>query len=269
MSYDTKALNILFDFFWGQEGWKRNKKMSDEDFNYAKDCGVMFDKKKLNHTQMNDWVKQSFEKVTKKRVTDAFLASLTTRSLELRAALSSYAVARVYPEHNFHQLERIPRCSICGKFSEKETGYDLNVLNFERLKWGGVRHTDPMYVAFNLEQFNQLTPSVPTEKDISIFKNILRIVQSMGDSASANDLEKALVEVFPSNKDERRALIDSLGIIGMLETPDHEGYFKQFIPYSQRPVPNVNKIDWNYPVSWWKGKDGLNKKVFEFYFGEK
>ena len=27
---------------------------------------------------------------------------------------------------------------------------DWNVLNFERLKWGGVRHGEPSYMAFDL-----------------------------------------------------------------------------------------------------------------------
>jgi hypothetical protein len=47
---------------------------------------------------------------------------------------------------------------------------EYNVFNFERYKWGGVRHTSPEYALFDLEQFLQLPKVTPTEEDWSIMR---------------------------------------------------------------------------------------------------
>lgn len=45
---------------------------------------------------------------------------------------------------------------------------DLNVLNFERIKWGGLRHGDLLYTLFDLEQFTKEEIPEPVTDDIEI-----------------------------------------------------------------------------------------------------
>jgi hypothetical protein len=84
-------------------------------------------------------------------------------------------------------------------------------------------------------------------------------------SKSANGLRT----IVKSNKDERIDLLNLLGIIGVLETPEHRGCFKQFVPADEREEKNRNGThDWLYPVSRWSARDGLNNEALEFWFGD-
>ena len=55
---------------------------------------------------------------------------------------------------------------------------DLNVLNFERLKWGGVRHGDLLYTYFDLREFAKEVVDEPTEADLTLFRCILQAILS-------------------------------------------------------------------------------------------
>jgi hypothetical protein len=55
---------------------------------------------------------------------------------------------------------------------------DLNVLNFERFKWGGVRRDQPVYATFDLERSRCLDPPSPTDADVATFLSILRTIES-------------------------------------------------------------------------------------------
>jgi hypothetical protein len=48
-------------------------------------------------------------------VGEAFLASLTSRRLDLRSALGSYAVARLLPEHSLTPVPYDGSRAICGR----------------------------------------------------------------------------------------------------------------------------------------------------------
>jgi hypothetical protein len=79
------------------------------------------------------WVRAAMaavRSVTVAEVGEAFLASLSSRRLDLRSALGSYAVARFLAEHAYEDSGH-GRCATCGQYEETEPE-DLNVLSFER-----------------------------------------------------------------------------------------------------------------------------------------
>src|SRR5882672_6199661 len=98
---DKKALRILFKTFWSCTGWRDKESISPADFEYAKSQGVMFDTVTLDHDELVERAVRTCAHVTRKQVAEAFLAGLTTRRLELRSALASYAVGRHMPLHRF------------------------------------------------------------------------------------------------------------------------------------------------------------------------
>ena len=61
----------------------------------------MFDPVTLDHAGIVKWCRKSVAAVTKEQVAAAFLASLSTRRLDLRSALGSYAAGRHLPDHRF------------------------------------------------------------------------------------------------------------------------------------------------------------------------
>ncbi len=150
-------------------------------------------------------------------------------------------------------------CRICSKLNYEIIGHenykneDLNVLNFERIKWGGLRHSHLIYILFDLQQFQREEIPNPSKEDIEIFRNILAIIEN----SQPNDYPSALVKnltIIKSTKDERKVLIEILACIGILEPST---YTK-----SRR-----GKNDWIF-VEYWRGEDKYNKEAINNYFGK-
>ena len=136
---DPKALKILFDTYWSSSGWKPNPTTAKEELDYAVAAGVMFPEVWMDHNEVVTRARKQCKSVDKDRVAAAFLVSLRTRRLELRSALGSYAVARRLRKHAGNKFLPSLNCSVCYTALPK-IQYDLNIFNFERFKWGGVRH---------------------------------------------------------------------------------------------------------------------------------
>ena len=156
-----------------------------------------------------------------------------------------------------------PRCAYCGQY---EPAAEPNVLNFERIKWGGVRHDDPRYIALDLQLFAAQEPAVPTKDDYGVLRAILDAARSMSPAARLGDLEKALSKLLPSNKSERRTLIGILGYAGILTDPGRPDFREQFVPVTEREMTPLHKDDWPYPVRWWNGSFGLNEAAVAHWF---
>jgi hypothetical protein len=261
---DKKALTILFDTYWSSTGWKREISVSPENFAYAKNAGIMFQPVSLSHDDVVSWLNSSLKSTKLERITSAFLVSLRTRQLEFRSALGSFAIARNFPGH-LYQGEGY-YCSICGAFRNPRDLYDLSIFNFERYKWGGVRHEHPEYIAFDLEQFAKLDVLEPTEQDFDVMQQIIQAIQQCKPTDGPRDLEKKLALVLKSNKAEREILIQILAYCGILQPSKRLGYFQSFTNYFKREIPPEHKIDWTYPVCWWRGADGINQSALKYYF---
>lgn len=223
----------------------------------------MFEPISLAHDDVVAWVKSSYAKVSARAVVDAFLASLSTRRLDLRSALGSYAIARTFPPHSFVG-DRY--CSICGIFSPWVQAEDLSVLNFERYKWGGVRLLDPVYIAFDLDQFAKAETIAPSDQDIQMMQHIISVIETQDSRARPRDVKKQLKDVLPSNKAEREVLLQILALCGIMQPRTHKSFFADFVPYSERTMPQVSKTDWSYPIWWWRGSDSVNSDAIAYYF---
>ena len=260
---DKKAQQILFKTYWSSAGWKSEPTTTPADFDYALKTGYMFRPIAVSHDDIVDWVKNATKRVVRERVSDAFISSLSSRRLDWRSALGSYAIARNFPQHKFSGKLT---CNVCGEISKPKQAEDLSVLNFERFKWGGVRHLSPIYVAFDLEQFSRTDVAKPTPKDFEILDAIIQIAKSLDGSARPRDLEKALSKTVDSSVAEREILIQILGFCGILQPQKQKGFFDSFVNYNEREERPVNKIDWNYPISWWRGADGVNDDALAYFF---
>jgi hypothetical protein len=270
---DKRALKILFDLYWSGAGWhpdvgRRSHihlKLSPEDFAYGKRAGVLFDPIRISHDAVLRRARAARDAVKVRTVADGFIASLSSRRLEWRSALGSYAVLRHLDEHPAPPPGQL--CPVCGMYDEYAEPEDLNVLNFERFKWGGVRHDQTTFAAFDLEQFSQAGRAEPTPEDVGILKRLVEAIGSAPPTTTATELQKALAPVLRSNKAEREVLIGILGLCGVLNTGVHEGFFSRFIRFDERELPPQRFADMHYPACWWRGRDGLCDDVLRFYFG--
>lgn len=260
---DKKALKILFKRYWSSEGWTTTY-LNKEELNYAKAAGVMFEQQKISHQDMIEKIQTLIPTLSLEDVASQFIASLSSRRLDLRSALGSFIVGRDLLNHDF--LGEETNCAYCGGSNKIERLEDLNVLNFERFKWGGIRHLDPLYIAFDLEQFSKSDRLLPTTEDYEILNAILSVIAQLPTEAKLRDLEKALSKVIKSNKEEREVLLQILGFCSIISTDEHPGFINKFIPFEEREEPSHSKNDWSYPVCWWRGNAGLNQSAVNAIF---
>lgn len=259
------SLAPLMATFWSGNGWREPPAWPEPGImRRAMAAGVMF--APAAPRGHDDWVRTARDaagRLSGQEVADAFLASFASRRLDLRSALGSYAVARHLPEHPFTSLGDDYDCGICG-LPRDENSWSPNELNFERFKWGGVRRDSLEYVAFDLEQFAHAPRLQPTSADIEIGQQALQILRSLPPDTTAAKAGQHL-KVIPGNKDERNALLDILGVCGILETIEYPGYAENFILQKNRKWPDARYIFWHYPICWWRVSDGVNQTALKLF----
>lgn len=271
---DKKAKGILFKTYWSSSGWKDDKYTAPSDFAYAKEKGLMFDPMSISHDDCAYRVIKIVNAITMEQVSKAFLSSLSTRRLDWRSGIGSYNIAKLFTSHKYTPVEsghsykdgkivHTPyTCKVCKNLKYGVVGHeryineDLNVLNFERMKWGGVRHGDLIYTLFDLERFAKEQIPEPTETDIEILKSILSEIASCNPGDYPSSLRDKLKDVpdLKSSKDDRFIIIEILACIEVLKPMSYD-------------KKTTGKHDWTY-AEFWRGKDGYNTESVEKYFGK-
>lgn len=271
---DKKARNILFKTYWNN-GWidSQQRQTCSVDFEYAKSKGLMFEPLTISHDQCLDKIFEILPTISIDKVVRAFLSSLSSRRLDWRSGVASYFTAKQLVPHKYTRVlsgqslghggeathERYT-CRICRDLKygiigdEDYKNEDLNVLNFERIKWGGVRHGQLIYTLFDLQQFQIAEIPEPSAEDIEIFKKILESIKSSQPDDYPGALEKNLTTVFRSTKDERKVVIEILACIDILKPATYNR-------------PNRGKSDWTF-AEYWRGEDKYNKEALDDYFGK-
>ncbi|MFB2683780.1 hypothetical protein ACE02B_00935 [Shewanella mangrovisoli] len=270
---DKKAKRILFSTYW-KNGWidVKNRSLSESDFSYAKSKGLMFDPLTIAHDECILAITALVRGISQTQVTKGFLSSLTSRRLDWRSSLASYAIAQKILSHQYAPVisgtsytdgkptAHSYTCGICRdsqygiRGSESYNEMDINVFNFERIKWGGVRHGDILYTYFDLSQFINADIPEPTSDDIAYFRAILTIIETSDPSDYPSALEKRLASVIKSSKAERQILIEILVSLGVLKPRCFDRQRK-------------GKNDWVF-AEYWRGEDKYCQQTVDHLFGE-
>lgn len=271
---DKKARNILFRTYWNK-GWidEKDCQTSAVDFEYAKAKGLMFDPPPpISHDQCLEKIFEILPTISMNKAARAFVSSLSTRRLDWRSGLASWFIARQLRPHSYDKVvsghsyrdgkisSTHYTCGTCRDLKYGIIGHefyddvDLNIMNFERIKWGGVRHGQLDYTLFDLKQFQAAEIPEPRAEDIEIFREILAKIENSAPEDYPGTLEKNLAGLFKSTKDERKALIEVLACIDVLKPGSYDR-------------PGRGKNDWVF-VEYWRGEDKYNRDAVEKYFSE-
>lgn len=98
---DPRAGQILKDAYWTSGGW-REQGAPGSDVAYAVEAGLVFEgPRRAGHDEVVAGVTETYSKIVQQEVVDCFLASLSSRRLDLRSALSSYVIVRHLRPHPF------------------------------------------------------------------------------------------------------------------------------------------------------------------------
>jgi hypothetical protein len=228
----------------------------------------MFDPIAFDHNAAVERATNVILRVEKQIVTNAFLSSLSTRRLFLRSALASFAVLKNFKQHEADYTRNKSICNWCGLLTPVEGTIDTSELSFKRFKWGGAGHTNVVYSAFDLEQFACTPKYSCRSEDIKIFQDIIAAIEQVPAGTTAGELHSHFPKSLKANKVEREILIETLGYCGILETEKYSGFAKRFVPYSDREFPSYRFIDMAYPAIWWRGRNGINQEMLQYWFGE-
>ncbi len=156
---DQRVVKLLSKACWSSTGWKSKLDLTRDEIVYLESAGFAPHKRELTHDQCVAWAFESVSRVTAEQVSAAFVWSLTSRQLEYRSALGSFAYLHLMPDHSFMRTRGLSSdlCMTCGLGRKCVlTQKDFIILNFERHKWGGVRHDDVDFSADDLEMLNDL-----------------------------------------------------------------------------------------------------------------
>ncbi|MFF5292056.1 hypothetical protein [Paractinoplanes globisporus] len=250
---DRGILRMLLDSYWNSDGWRSDVPPPAK---AAVAAGVMFDQPWVaGHDEVVEAARAAAKRLDIGEVSDAFLAGLTAKRMDLRSALGSYAVARHLPAHTFRPGTDAHRCDLCGLIDDVQP-IDRNAMNFERFKWGGVRRDDLGYVAFDLAQFARAPRLEMQGADVELGQELIAALRSLPPKTTAAQAATAL-KLLPGNKDERSAVLDILGVCGILRAGSRPSYAEAFVPYSARELPPAHHSDLSYPVCWWRASHGV------------
>ncbi len=283
---DKKAKKILFDTYWKNGVWidsdiwengelvpNPERRTDPKDFEYAKEKGLMFEPFSICHDECIEQIVKLSKAISKEKIARAFLSSLSTRRLDWRSSIASFYLATITPLHSYKPVvsgqsyedgEVVSvsyTCEVCRNMKygvegrEEYENEDLNVLNFERIKWGGVRHGYILYTYFDLREFEKETIPEPSKEDIAIFKEILKIANSCGKDVYPSVLRNKLKNIanFKSNKNEISVILELLACIEILKP--------------KKIRAEKGRHDWTY-VTHWRGEDGVNQEAVDEYFGK-
>lgn len=234
---------------------QKKHSVSAEELAYARKMDVVVEDQPITHDQAIDILEHVFEAVSLEDAAQAFLYSLSSRDVDYRYFLASFVYARSWFSFDRGRTQEIP---------EKLTGA---FFNWVKHRGGGIWGTIGKPI-FYLEQFASMERRVASNTDVEILQSILQLADSMEYEASGTALATAIrtAKLLPCNQAEAVGIVETLGICGILDAPEHPGFLHSFTPPLERDTGDLRQ-SLSYPLNWWHGADGVNWENAAGVFG--
>lgn len=249
MAVDARAKKILLDYFWSSKGWRDEaaRSISPDDRAHAMSAGLMSAPWTVDHDGLLEALRRDVAAVSLARAQDAFVASLSTRRLDLRSGLASRVLAAALSPHAYEgPAEGCRHCRGLARYVDA----DLDVLQFERHKWGGVRHGDPLYMHVDLAALAREEVCAPCDDDVARLQRLLDVVADAAPTETPARLAARLAPVVESNKAEREMLVEILAAAGVLRASNPDLGCGEFCLAGA-----------------WRGRDGYDPAAVAAHFG--
>ena len=220
----------------------------------------------VRHDDALDRLQLAIGKADREHIAAAFVASLDSRPLVYRSALRSFAVGLHMAQHNWTGRDRNPSCRVCGM--SKSDKVDLVEKEAGRYLSGIAGFTEPFSAAYDLELFDGLPRVEPVKGDIEALQRLLKLVRTADEKETATQLVRKISGLITGDQYARSYVIETLGYCGILETPEHKGFFNGHIAFADRQARPHTRVDMEPPAVWWRGKHGMNEEALAFFFGK-
>ena len=198
----------------------------------------------------------------------AFVAGLWSAPFYWQSALTGKLIADVMPEHpDTPYAGSTHICTICGFHKQ---AVDTTYVWYQSITSGTPLDGEPIGHVFALREMAkaQERPK-PTQYDCWTFRAILTVLRNLPPKARYSKAREALYKanLLPSkNKWVYTSLLETLALIGILDTPDHPGMATRFTSYIERDQrPNI-RVEPQAPLAWWDSSVGLNENTLQNIF---
>ena len=272
---NIKIQKMLKKCYSIEEGFpKLNSNLSSDLFKKNIDDGVFYPAYTSSHSALVSALKTTYASVKKKRVTNAFIYSISHRALYLRSILFSYGISRVFPVHKFEANKtKKNECRICGE-PHNIINFDINLLSYERYNYGGINFINTLYVWFDLREFCFIKENFNiTTEDILLFKNIILSIEKLKAPIKFNDIVRNISKLFECSRMECQRLISNLAMIGILNDNTGVNFFYGYesrveLKSKQYFKPSYENFSSKTMISdYSERKYEINYEALKYYFG--
>jgi hypothetical protein len=210
-----------------------------------------------NHDELCQQLLEAFAQLDAEAVTAGFVNSLVTRHIPARLTFASAVILQNFKRHEFRASAYFSSgCRYCGA-SEHANEHCSDGLQ--------IGHT---FISLETLTCDQIT-NPPSEEAVDCLKKLFSALRSLPKTAQLGELNQSLQGIVKSNKYERMYLLEILGYAGILCPKDQLHYSSGFVTYDEanirQPIQHA-KREWDYPVRFWTGKDGVNEAMIAHYF---
>ena len=199
---------------------------------------------------------------------DAFVASLWSAPFLWRSALPGILLARVMPSHPHTPYGgSADTCVICG-FQGRAV--DATMSWYYRMNQGTPLDGEPVGYVLALREMAVLKERpIPTEYDLWTFRAILTMIRLAPPKTRYSKLRDMLHKerLLPtSNKYAYGSLLETMALIGLLDTEQCPGLFTRYTSYAKRDERPSVRTEVQGPLAMWDSSVGINdttlKKLF-------
>ncbi|PQP82287.1 hypothetical protein C0Q44_20955 [Paenibacillus sp. PCH8] len=190
-----------------------------------------------------------------------FVSSLWSAPMIWRSLLTGKLIGSRMPSHEHTPYPSSSTCKICGLSVDQAT--DTTLQWYWRMTNGTPLDGDPFGYVLALSRLAELQElPVPNEYDRWTFRAVLTVLRALPPKTRYSKAALALKKerLLPTQKEYAyRDLLETLALIGILDTPDHPGMIEEFTSYIQRDErPNV-RVEVQAPLAWWDSTIGINE----------
>ncbi|WP_166821918.1 hypothetical protein [Thalassoroseus pseudoceratinae] len=264
--YDLDTKSYIPSRSWMDGETRLEDQIPQEQFDHAIREGVWVPSREMSAETVTEWFLEEKRRLPPaEKIGEAFMIGLRTSAMPLRSILGSYANFRAVNESNFDRWRNDP--GFVGDVEDTETRV-LAGLQFRRFFGPYMScHEDIVYTALDFEQFNRLPTFDATDEDRDTMRGVLDAIRNLPATAQLTELNKCLTGTFPSNKLQRKHVVEILGLCDVLHPHSQPLIAERYIRPSECPLPSSStKRDTRYPLCWWTAEDGVNEDAVVDYF---
>lgn len=222
------------------------------------------------HGETIEELRRLAEAWTFSEAAEAFIASLWSAPFLWRSALPAKLLSLVMPSHAHTPYGGSPdTCKVCG-FQGRAVDGALSW--YYRMTSGTPLDGEPVGYVLALREMAMAGPQerpVPTEYDLWTFRAILTIIRQAPPRTRYGKLRDMLHKerLLPrSNKYAYGSLLETMALIGILDTEQCPGLFTAYTSYSRRDERPSVRTEVQGPLAVWDTSVGINETTLAGLF---